>query len=101
MAIPEESAVVDAKIAQVAHSEKRIDEIDTLRLQKLMHHANSLTQQGIELRRRAMEVQAEARRKYEEFQALVKDVKARYELGPEHDIDLTDDNGGLVTVREG
>jgi hypothetical protein len=83
--------------SRIDRGEVRVTELETLRLQKLMHQANSASHQYVNLQNQANQAKQQAMKASAEFQTLVTDVKAAHGLKIWHDISLTDEQGGLVT----
>lgn len=77
-----------------------VDEIDVLRLQKLVYQTQSIAASVSEARNRLNELSA----KYAETRSLlvseIERVRIQYGLRPQHDIILDDDSPGLVVINE-
>ncbi len=90
------SAFRDKKIVA---GEYKIEEIETLRLQKLMHQVNSLGQQVNLLADQYKKKQGETVSAAEKYEAMLSKVKKVHGLKKYHDIKLDDEEGGLVVIN--
>lgn len=84
----------------VRNGNLEIDELDTLKLQKLLHQAQSLATRHDAMKAQVAMLSIEAQKKAQEFKELAGKIHEKYGLKEYHAIDLSDERGGLVIVQE-
>jgi len=86
---------------KIAAGELRLEEIDLLRLQKLMHQRNSLGQESEKLQAQARTAAQNAREADKLFMETAAQVRAKYGLDQQHDMVLADGpQAGIVFVNQ-
>lgn len=84
----------------IAARKYKVSELETLKLQKLMHQNNSLAREHMRLQEAMQRAFGDAQRAQAQFTEYLGEVKKAHGLGDEHDIMLDDQFGGTVVKTE-
>lgn len=93
--------VISEEDERIQKGDVKIDELDLLKLQKLMHQASSTNKDFVLLQKEANRAKETAQEALGTFEEMIAGIRERYALEGWHDFDLSDgERAGTVLFNE-